>query len=71
MQRLFKVLYPSCLVVLLTISQTIYAWDYAATGQTTEQAAQLQIGAEFTKKWDCGVHLSLSEERALRFSAKL
>ena len=62
MQRLFL----SCVAVLLTISQTIYAWDYAATGQTTEQEAQLQVGAEFTKKWDCGVHLSLAEE--MRFN---
>ena len=53
-----------CIVVL--VSPTIRAWDYFSTGETTEQEAQMRIGAEFTKKWNCGVHLHLAEEA--RFS---
>lgn len=53
-----------CLAVLF--SPVVQAWDYFSTGETTEQQVQMRIGAEFTKKWDCGVHLHLAEEA--RFS---
>ena len=43
-----------------------WATTYNAAGSTTEQAVQLRTGASFTKKWNQGVQLSLSEE--LRFN---
>ena len=43
-----------------------FAVNYDATGATTEQMVQLRTGAEFTKKWHCGVRLSFGEE--LRFN---
>ena len=51
---------------LLALSVSAFAWDYNATGATTEQTVQLRTGAEFNKKWKCGVRLSVSEE--LRFN---
>ena len=53
----------TALAVLLALPT--YAWDYSATGATTEQSVQLRTGAEFTKKWNNGLQLSLGEE--LRF----
>jgi len=54
------------LLTLLALCAGAYAVDYASTGATTEQAAQMRVGAEFTKKWKCGLRLSLGEE--LRFN---
>jgi len=44
----------------------VHAVDYDAVASTTEQTVQLRTGAEFTKKWDCGVRLIFVEE--LRFN---
>ena len=46
-------------------SQPSFAWDYSATGATTEQSVQLRTGVEFSKKWNNGLQLGLSE--VLRF----
>lgn len=51
---------------LILYSPSAFAWDYAATGATTEQTVQLRTGAEFTKKWRNGLRLSVGEE--LRFN---
>lgn len=61
--RLFMAVLTVLAVML--VSPT-YAWDYDATGATTEQIVQMRVGADFTKKWDCGVRLGISEE--LRFN---
>ena len=50
------------LLSLFLIPCSAYAVDYTSTGATTEQTVQLRTGAEFTKKWDCGVRLSMEEE---------
>ena len=54
----------TALAVLLALPT--FAVDYASTGATTEQTVQMRLGASFTKKWKCGVRLSLDEE--LRFN---
>ena len=54
----------TALAVILALP--IYSWDYDATASTTETVIQARVGANFTKKWYCGVRLSLSEE--LRFN---
>ena len=41
---------------------SLQAWNYDSQSETTEQAVQLRVGADFTKSWRCGVKLSLSEE---------
>ena len=41
------------------------AWEYASENQSKEQSVQLRVGADFTKKWDNGIRLSISED--LRF----
>jgi len=53
-------------LLLILYSPSVFAWDYDATGATTEQAVQLRTGAEFTKKWKNGLRLSFGEE--LRFN---
>ena len=50
---------------LLVLSASAWAWEYNALGATSEQEVQLRLGAEFTKKWNNGLRLSVSEE--LRF----
>ena len=42
-----------------------YAWDYASEEKTKEHSVQLRVGAEFTKKWNSGIRLGISED--LRF----
>lgn len=54
------------LLSLLLIPYSLHAVDYNSTGETKEQNVQMRVGAEFTKKWNCGVRLSLAEE--LRFN---
>lgn len=51
---------------LLALSASAFSVDYDATGATTENIVQMRVGAEFTKKWRCGVRLSLTED--LRFN---
>lgn len=51
---------------LLALSVSVFAWDYNSTGATTENIVQLRTGANFTKKWNNGLRMSVSEE--LRFN---
>ena len=51
---------------LLFVPCSLHAVNYDATGATTEQIAQMRVGADFTKKWKCGVRLGIGEE--LRFN---
>ena len=55
-----------CSVLCILYSTTAKAVDYSSTGATREDIVQLRTGAEFTKKWNCGVRLSIGEE--LRFN---
>lgn len=55
-----------CSVLCLLYSSSAYTTEYNATGATTEQAVQMRVGADFSKKWRQGVQLTLSEE--LRFN---
>ena len=48
--------------VLLALSVSVFAVDYTSTGSTTEQTVQLRTGAEFAKKWKCGVKLGIEQE---------
>lgn len=60
-------LLAAVLIVLGTITAIpVLAVSYHSTGATTEQTVQMRVGASFTKKWNCGVRLSLDEE--LRFN---
>ena len=61
------VIRPSVLSLLFFVlwPYSLCAWDYSATGATTEQSVQLRTGAEFTKKWKNGVQLGIGED--LRF----
>lgn len=44
----------------------LYAWTWSETPtSTTTHSMQMRVGAEFTKKWNCGVALHLDED--LRF----
>lgn len=43
----------------------VCAWDYKTTDNTSTQSVQLRIGAEYEKKWQNGISLSLDED--LRF----
>ena len=56
----------SALALALALALSAGAWDYNSTGETREDIVQLRVGAEFTKKWDQGIKLSLGEE--LRFN---
>ncbi len=53
-------------IAALVIVPAVKAWDYNATGQTTEQSVQLRAGADFSKKWKSGLQLSIAED--LRFN---
>ena len=64
MRRVFIIGLCSALCILY--SSSAWATTYNAAGATTEQAVQMRMGANFTKKWRQGVQLSLSEE--LRFN---
>ena len=54
-----------CSVLCILYSPSAWAWGYSSTGETREDRVQLRMGADFTKKWNCGVRLSIAEE--LRF----
>lgn len=47
---------------LLALSLTASAWEYNSQTSTTEQAVQMRVGAEFNKKWNNGLKLSLAED---------
>ncbi|MBO7459251.1 MAG: DUF2490 domain-containing protein [Paludibacteraceae bacterium] len=50
----------SILCLLLSLSAS--AWEYHSVGSDVEHSAQLRFGANFTKKWDCGVRLGFNED---------
>ena len=52
-------------VIALLLALPSYSWSYNSTESTTEHSIQLRTGAEFAKKWKCGLKLSVAEE--LRF----
>ncbi|MBR1877977.1 MAG: DUF2490 domain-containing protein [Paludibacteraceae bacterium] len=58
-------------VLCILYSSSLYAVNYDAIGATTEQLVQMRVGADFTKKWDCGVHLSIGEELRFNFMDNL
>ena len=51
---------------LLALSVSAFAWNYDSEEATTQQVVQMRVGANFTKKWNCGVRLTIGEE--LRFN---
>lgn len=53
------------LLVAIVSCLSLFAWTYDTTEQTTEQSVQLRAGADFTKKWNNGLRLGVSED--LRF----
>ncbi|MBO4454633.1 MAG: DUF2490 domain-containing protein [Paludibacteraceae bacterium] len=55
-----------CLLSFVLCPYSLHAVNYSSTGATTEQTVQLRTGAEFTKKWQNGLRLSVGEE--LRFN---
>ena len=56
----------SCIGVLLMLGLSAFAVTYDSQGATTEQSVQTRLGVSFSKKWDNGLKLSLSEH--VRFS---
>ena len=60
-----------CLLSLLFFPYSLHAVTYDSTGATTEQAVQMRVGADFTKKWRCGVRLSIDEELRFNFMDNL
>lgn len=56
---------PLVWLAMLLMASSASAVEYTSTGATTSQVVETRIGADFTKKWKCGVSLSLSED--LRF----
>ena len=58
------------LLSLFLAPHSLHAWNYwqedGYPASTTEQSVQLRVGAQFTKKWKCGIRLSLAEE--MRFN---
>ncbi len=52
----------SILSLMLMAVPAVHAWTYSGTDATTTHSAQLRVGAEFTKKWENGLHLSIEEE---------
>ncbi|MBR1563745.1 MAG: DUF2490 domain-containing protein [Paludibacteraceae bacterium] len=54
-----------CLSLMLLTPIASYAWEYASQEKNVWHSVQLRAGAEFTKKWNNGIHLGISED--LRF----
>ena len=52
-------------LIALAVCTMAHAWSYDSEAATTTQAAQLRFGAGFTKKWNNGIRLGVSED--LRF----
>ena len=52
-------------LLLALCSMMAFAWEYDSSAKTVEHSVQLRAGAEFTKKWQNGIHLSVEED--LRF----
>lgn len=52
-------------ILLLTSTLGAWAWSYDSETATTTHSAQWRMGADFTKKWNNGLRLGISEE--LRF----
>ncbi len=53
------------LIVLLAVCLSANAWEYETQDKRTSHAAQMRIGATFTKEWHNGLRLGLEED--LRF----
>lgn len=52
-----------CLCSLLIVPcSSVLAWEYASEEKTKEQSVQLRVGADFTKKWNNGLRLGISED---------
>ena len=60
-----------CIVFLLLFSLEVGAWEYHSCGATTEHSAQMRFGAEFTKKWNNGLSLSLSEDLRIALAERV
>ncbi len=56
MKKLFPVLLASCLTL------PVHAWDFASTSAETTHSVQLRAGADFTKKFNQGLKLHISED---------
>lgn len=54
-----------CLLSLLFIPYSLYAWEYESQDAISTHSAQIRVGADFNKKWHNGLRLGISEE--LRF----
>ena len=54
-----------CLLSLLLIPSSLWAWEYESQDATTTHSAQIRVGADFNKKWNNGLRLGISED--LRF----
>ena len=57
-----SILSAAIIVAMFLFPTHARAWEYRSTESTTAHALQIRVGAEFTKKWDCGVHLKLAED---------
>lgn len=55
-----RVVTISALCLLFSVCS--YAWDYDSQTSTTEHSVQLRAGVEFTKKWNNGLQIGLSED---------
>lgn len=51
--------------MMVLVAPSVFAWEYASQDATTTHSAQIRVGADFNKKWNNGLGLSISEE--LRF----
>ncbi len=52
-------------LIALAVCAMAHAWSYDSETATTTHSAQWRMGADFTKKWNNGLRLGISEE--LRF----
>ena len=57
MKRQFLILFFVLCCVLRS-----YAWEYASQEKNVWHSVQMRVGADFTKKWDNGIHLGISED---------
>ena len=58
-------------LIALAVCTMAHAWSYDSEAATTTQAAQLRFGAGFTKKWNNGIRLGVSEEIAMDDACKV
>lgn len=60
MRHLFHI--GLCTVLCILYSSSAFAWNYNSQEELTIQAAQVHLGADFTKKWNKGIRLGLRED---------